>query len=96
MGANKLSTEQSSRLFQLINAEPFELTHGISGDIDKAFFGSQQDLADHLSKVAESNQRVIQQAGNFLSPEQLTALNNVLSNGITARIAQGAAFVQKH
>jgi hypothetical protein len=45
--------------------------------------------------VAESNQRVLQQAGGFLSAEQLAALTTVLSNGINSRIAQGAAFGPK-
>jgi len=96
LGASKLSEEQSTRLFQLVKAEPFELTHGISGDMDKAFFGSQQDIDNHLAKVAESNQRVIQQAGSFLSADQVAALGTVLSNGINARITQGAALNQKH
>jgi phospholipase/lecithinase/hemolysin len=66
LGANKLSEEQSANLLALVKAEPFDLTHGISGDLDPAFFGSQADIDNHLAKVAESNQRVIQQAGSFL------------------------------
>jgi hypothetical protein len=96
LGANKLSEEQSANLLALVKAEPFDLTHGISGDLDPAFFGSQADIDNHLAKVAESNQRVIQQAGSFLTTDQLAALNTVLSNGITARMTQGAAFSQKH
>jgi RNA polymerase sigma factor (sigma-70 family) len=96
LGGNKLTDDQSARLFQLVKSEPFELTHGISGDLDKAFFGSQADIDSHLAKVAESNQHVVQEAGSFLNAEQLAALNTVLSNGITARITQGAAFSQKH
>jgi RNA polymerase sigma factor (sigma-70 family) len=41
LGASKLTDDQKSRLFQVVKAEPFDLTHGISGDLDKAFFGSQ-------------------------------------------------------
>jgi hypothetical protein len=71
------------------------LTHGITGDLDTAFFGSAKDVQAYLGKIAQSNQRVTQQAESFLSPEQLIALNTVLTNGITARITQAAAFVQK-
>jgi hypothetical protein len=46
--------------------------------------------------VAESNQRLLQQAGEFLNSDQVTALNTVLSNGITARVTQAAAFTPKH
>ena len=95
LGANKLSDEQGANLFKLVKAEPFDLTHGISGDLDQAFAGSQADIDDHLAKVAESNQRVVQQADSFLSADQLAALTAVLSNGITARITQGAAFRPK-
>ena len=96
LGAKKLSDEEGARLFQLVKAEPFELTHGIAGDLDMAFLGSQADIDNHLMKVAESNQRVVGQASSFLSLEQLAALNAVLTNGINARIAQGAAFRPKH
>lgn len=96
LGASKLSDEQRTRLFQAVKAEPFDLTHGIAGDLDKAFFGTQEEVDGYLAKVADSNQRVIQQAGAFLSAEQLAALNMVLTNGITARVTQAAAFTQKH
>jgi hypothetical protein len=96
LGAGKLTDEQRARLFELVKAEPFELTHGIAGDLDKAFFGSQTEIDGYVEKIAESNQRVLQQAGNFLGADQLTALNTVLTNGITARLTQAAAFNQKH
>jgi hypothetical protein len=96
LGGDSLSDEQRAQLFQIVKTEPFDLTHGISGDLDKAFFGSQQDVDDYLLKVAESDQRIVQQAGSFLTPNQLTALNTLLTNGVTARITQAAALVQKH
>jgi hypothetical protein len=96
LGAGKLTDEQRARLFELVKAEPFELTHGIAGDLNKAFFGSQTEIDGYVEKIAESNQRVLQQAGNFLGADQLTALNTVLTNGITARLTQAAAFNQKH
>jgi RNA polymerase sigma factor (sigma-70 family) len=95
LGANKLSEQQRSRLFQVVKAEPFDLTHGITGDLDQAFFGSPAEADAYLSRISESNQRVLNEAGNFLNPEQVAALNTVLTNGITARITQAAAFAQK-
>ena len=95
LGGSKLSDEQTARLFQVVKAEPFELTHGIAGDPDQALFGSQADIDNYLRRVAESNQRVLQQAGGFLNPEQLAALNTVLTDGVNARIAQGVAFNPK-
>jgi hypothetical protein len=96
LGGGKLNEEQRTRLFQVVKAEPFELTHGITGDLDKTFFASQPEVDGYLAKISDSNQRVLQQAGEFLTSEQLAALNTVLANGITARVTQAAAFTQKH
>jgi hypothetical protein len=96
LGGDKLSNEQQARLLQIVKAEPFDLTHGIAGDLDKVFFGSQEQIDGYLAKVADSNQRVLQQAGEFLNSDQLAALNTVLSNGVTARVTQAAAFTSKH
>jgi hypothetical protein len=46
--------------------------------------------------VAQSNQRIIQQAGSFLTPDQLAALNTLLANAINARKVQAAALIQRH
>jgi hypothetical protein len=49
-----------------------------------------------MQQVAESNQRIVQQAGNVLNPDQLAALNTVLNNAVTSRQLQAAALIQKH
>ena len=72
------------------------MTHGIAGEVDKAFLGSPADVSDYLQKVAESNQHILQQAGDILNPDQLAALNTVLTNGIATRKVYGEALVQKH
>jgi hypothetical protein len=61
-----------------------------------AFMGSQADIDNFLQRVADSNQRIVDQAGSFLTPEQTGALSAVLSNSITTRKLQGAALVQPH
>ena len=53
-------------------------------------------IDEHLMQVAESNQRVVQQASRFLTPEQLAVLSTVLSNGINSRITRAAALIPKH
>jgi len=96
LGAGSLSEEQSANLIRIIKTEPSELTQGIVGGPDKAFLGSQVDIDNFLQQVSESNQRVLQQAGSFLTADQLTALDTVLVKAIDARKLQGAAFFQKH
>ncbi len=95
LGDKQLTNDQDARLFQIIKAEPYELTHGIEGDVNKAFFGSQEQVDHYLQQLAESNQRVLQQASSFLTPEQLAALNAVLANGVKTRQAQAAALLQR-
>ena len=96
LGDKQLADDQTDRLFQVLKAEPYELTHGIEGDVNKAFFGSPSQVADYLLRLAESNQRVIQQASSFLTPEQLATLNAVLAKSVKARQAQAAALLPKH
>ena len=95
LGGNQLIDEQNTRLFQIIKAEAFELTRGVAGDWDPAFWGTQEYVDNHLLQVAESNQRILEQASSFLSADQLSGLNNVLTNGINSRIAQAAALISK-
>jgi hypothetical protein len=96
LGDIPLSDEQGARLLQVVKAEPVDLTRGITGAPDKAFLGSQTDIDNFLQQVAQSNQRILQQAGSFLTPDQLAALNTLLANAIGARKLQAAALIQKH
>jgi RNA polymerase sigma factor (sigma-70 family) len=96
LGDNALSVDQSARLLQIVQAEPYTLTHGIAGDLDVAFFGSQEVVDGHLQQVAESNQRILDQAAGFLSAPQLAALATLQSNSFSAQKIQGAALVGKH
>jgi hypothetical protein len=95
LGSNSITEAQRTSLLQIIKAEPNDLTHGILGEVDDAFLGSQEDVAHYLQEVAESNQHILQQAGAILNPDQLAALNTVLTNGINTRKVYGEALVQK-
>ena len=96
LGDTSLSAEQSARLLQTVKAEPYDLTQGITGAPDKAFLGSQTDIDNFLQLVAQSNQRIIQQAGSFLTPDQVAALDTVLANAVNARTIRSAALIQRH
>ena len=96
LGDNRMTDDQTAQLIGVVMKEPFELTHGISGDWDNAYFGSQADFDEHMQKVQESQQRILQQASSFLNSNQLSALANIQTDSINARKTQAAAFVQKH
>ena len=94
--SNPLTPDQTASLIQVVKAQPRELMTGLLGSPDMAFLGSQADIDAFLQRVADSNQRIVEQASAFLTPEQTDALGSVLSNSITTRKLQGAALVQKH
>jgi RNA polymerase sigma factor (sigma-70 family) len=96
LGDNGLSDDQSARLAQIVNAQPYASTHGITGELDAAFLGSQEEIDSYLQQVAESNQRILDQAAGFLTPQQLAVLAVVQSNSVSAEKIQGAALTQKH
>ncbi len=96
LGDNPLTAEQSAQLLQIVKAEPADLTKGITGAPDKVFLGSPSDIDAFLQRVAESNQHILQQAGSFLTPDQLAALAAELTKAVEARKIQAAALIQKH
>jgi RNA polymerase sigma factor (sigma-70 family) len=96
LGASQLTDEQDAQLLQVVKAEPYDLIYGIEGDLNPAFFGAQDQVDNYVQQAAASNQRIVQQAGAFLAPDQLAALNSVLTNALNVRIAQAVALVQKH
>jgi len=95
LGDNRLTPDQTGRLVGVVMGEPYDLTHGISGDWDKSYFGSQADFDQHLQQVQESQQRILQQAASFLNSNQLSTLETVQINSLNARKTQAAAFTQK-
>jgi len=96
LGDNGLSDDQSAHLAQIVAAEPYAATHGIDGELDPAFFSSQEDIDAYLQQVVASNQRILDQASSFLTSQQLAALEIVQSNSINAQITKAAALTQKH
>jgi hypothetical protein len=95
LGTNQLSEAQAKRLVEVVKAEPFQLTQGVIDGWDAAFWAPPQDIQNHVSRIEQSNERILQQANTFLSPEQVSVLTQVLSNGLNARLSFAAAYIQK-
>jgi RNA polymerase sigma factor (sigma-70 family) len=95
LGDNHLTDDQTAQLIKVVMGEPFELTHGISGDWDNSYFGTQTDFDQHMQKVQDSQQRILQQASSFLNSNQLSALATIQTDSLNARKTQAAAFLQK-
>jgi RNA polymerase sigma factor (sigma-70 family) len=75
MGDNPLTEDQSAKLLDLMKAGP--KTDGIK-DINL----SQDALEQFIQRESNDNQRVLQQAASFLSPEQIAALGTFQTNMI--------------
>ena len=96
LGGSPLTDDQSAQLLQVVKAEPYNLMHGMTGAPDPVFLGSQADINQFLQQVADCNQRILQQAAGFLTPDQLAALDTLLAKSIETRKLQAAALIQKH
>jgi RNA polymerase sigma factor (sigma-70 family) len=96
LGDSPLTSDQSARLAQTILSEPPGLTRGLSGDADAAQFGSPETVEAYFQQVSASQQRLLQEAAGFLTPEQLAAYGNVLSNNLAEQRAKSAALIQSH
>jgi RNA polymerase sigma factor (sigma-70 family) len=95
LGDARLNPEQTAQLMRAVSAEPYNATHG-TYELDAAFFGSQPDIDAYLRDVAESHQRILAQAADFLTEQQLAALARVQSNNIAAQTVSGAVLAKKH
>jgi RNA polymerase sigma factor (sigma-70 family) len=94
LGAYRLTEDQHTRLLQIVKSEPPDLTQGNIEDMDEVFFGSQ-DIEEHFRRVAESNQRILDQAASFLTAQQLAALAELQSYNINMQKKQGVALTQQ-
>jgi hypothetical protein len=68
---------------------------GIVQGTDIAFWGTEADIQSHLADIEQSNRRILEQAGSFLSPQQAEVLSTVLSNGINARLSFSEAYIRR-
>jgi RNA polymerase sigma factor (sigma-70 family) len=94
--ATPLNEDQTAALLKILKAEPYQLTHGIMGEVDNAFMGSQEDSDKYVAQVEASHERILQNASNILTPDQMAAFGTLLTNSLFAQRAQGEAFFRKH
>jgi RNA polymerase sigma factor (sigma-70 family) len=96
LGNAPLDSDQSARLLQTVQAESNNLTHGITGEVDPAVFGSQETVDGYFQQVADCNQRLLQQASGFLAADQLAVFGAMLDNSLTSQKIKAATLIQKH
>jgi hypothetical protein len=85
LGPFPLSAIQGEALARIIEAEPPEVAGGLAGDFTVRQFVSPEGLDRRFEEQTESNQRILQAAAEFLSPEQVEALRLMQTFNVSAQ-----------
>jgi len=76
---------QDQALARVIEAEPPEVADGLAGDFTVRQLVSPEGLDQSFAAQAESNQRILQAAAGFLSPEQVDALRLMQTSNMSTQ-----------
>lgn len=85
LGPFPISAIQRGALARVIEAEPTEVASGLAGDFTVRELVSPGGLDGRFEAQAESNQRILQAAAGFLSPEQVESLRLMQVSNMSAQ-----------
>ena len=85
LGPFPISAIQREALARVIEAEPPEVASGLAGDFTVRQLVSPDGLDGRFQAQAESNQRILQAAAGFLSPEQVESLRLMQVSNMSAQ-----------
>ena len=85
LGPFPLSAIQREALARVIEAEPPDVARGLAGDFTVRQLVSPEGLDGRFQEQTESNQRILQAASEFLSPEQVEALRLMQTFNMSAQ-----------
>ena len=85
LGPFPISAFQREALARAIEAEPPEVASGLAGDFTVRELVSPDGLVGRFAAQAESNQRILQAAAGFLSPEQVESLRLMQVSNMSAQ-----------
>ena len=85
LGPFPISAFQREALARVIDAEPPEVASGLAGDFTVRELVSPDGLVGRFAAQAESNQRILQAAAGFLSPEQVESLRLMQVSNMSAQ-----------
>jgi len=95
LGDSQLNDDQRSRLLAIIRTEPYTTTAALAGDFDISSLTSQEELDRRYQRQVEVTRRLLTQAAELLSPEQLDAWGTMNTNIMNRQKAEGARVVKK-
>ena len=85
LGPFPISAFQQQALARVIETEPPDVASGLAGDFTVRELVSPDGLDGRFNAQAESNQRILQAAAGFLSPEQVESLRLMQVSNMSAQ-----------
>jgi RNA polymerase sigma factor (sigma-70 family) len=85
LGPFPISAFQQQALARVIEAEPTDVAAGLAGDFTVRDLVSPDGLDGRFAAQAESNQRILQAAAGFLSPDQVESLRLMQVSNMSAQ-----------
>jgi RNA polymerase sigma factor (sigma-70 family) len=77
LGFFHLDDQQRSRLRDLINSQPYEVAAGLAGDLSVSQMVNLDEMNRCLTEQKQANQSILQDAAEFLQPDQVDALRQM-------------------
>jgi hypothetical protein len=85
LGFFALSDDQRQRLLQVLNTEPNDVMAGLAGDFNVRELVLPEEMDQQLERQKQVNQDILQQASQFLSPEQVEALSVMQESNLSVQ-----------
>jgi RNA polymerase sigma factor (sigma-70 family) len=95
LGAFPLNAFQRSALSQAILAEPLDVTSALAGDLTVRSLVFPEELSQRFDQEAEVNARLLQEAGSFLTAEQVESLKVMQTSNISAQKRNALRMLRK-
>jgi RNA polymerase sigma factor (sigma-70 family) len=95
LGAFPLNAVQRSALSQAIQAEPLDVTSGLAGDLTVRTLVFPEELRQQFDQEADVNSRLLQEAGAFLTPEQVESLKVMQTSNLSAQKRNALRMLRK-
>jgi hypothetical protein len=89
LGDNQLTENQRQQLLSVIRSEPHTITAALAGDFDIRSLTSEEELEKRFQRQAEVVRQILDQAANFLTPDQLNALGMMYTNNMNRQRLNG-------
>jgi RNA polymerase sigma factor (sigma-70 family) len=95
LGAFPLSSFQRSALSQAIMAEPLDVTSGLAGDLTVRSLVFPEELSQQFDQEVGVNARLLQEAGSFLTAEQVESLKVMQTSNLSAQKRNALRMLRK-